>query len=125
MAKGERLDKQWDILSAEHKEHIRSTIRGAVKALRRIGYLAVDSGTQIFCWPIQQYGPTQRRLTFLRNDGCESTYRKAGRTETPAMRAVTMLDFELMQACDESTMSPERTEMYAIFGRPDAAFRAN
>jgi hypothetical protein len=84
--KGEPLNMQWDILSADHKEHIRSTIRKAVEALRSIGYLSVDSGKHNVLY-------------------------------SPDTRTVTMLDFELMQKCDESTMSPELPEMYAIFGR--------
>ncbi|GAQ06491.1 hypothetical protein ALT_3812 [Aspergillus lentulus] len=59
----------------------------AVKALRRIGYLAVDSG-------------------------------KHNVLHSSETRAVTMLDFELMQACDESTINPERPEMYAILRYP-------
>lgn len=30
-------------------------------------------------------------------------------------RSVTMVDFELMQACEDDTMSPDLPEMYAIF----------
>ncbi|RHZ64418.1 uncharacterized protein CDV56_101264 [Aspergillus thermomutatus] len=85
--KGEPLDRQWDILSADHKEHIRSMIRKAVEALRSIGYLAVDSGKHNVLYSAET-------------------------------RAVTMLDFELMQACDENTVSPDSPEMYAIFGHP-------
>ena len=85
--RGEPLDRQWDLLSADHKEHIRSTIRKAVEALRSIGYLSVDSGKHNVLY-------------------------------SPETRTVTMLDFELMQACDESTVGPELPEMYAIFGRP-------
>ncbi|GIJ98444.1 hypothetical protein Aspvir_000561 [Aspergillus viridinutans] len=85
--KGEPLDRQWDLLSTDHKQHIRSTIRRAVEALRSIGYLSLDSGKHNVLY-------------------------------SPETRTVTMLDFELMQACDESTMSPDRPEMYAIFGHP-------
>ena len=34
----------------------------------------------------------------------------------PVTRAVTMVDFELMQACEEDTLSPEWPEMRTIFG---------
>lgn len=33
----------------------------------------------------------------------------------PRTRSVTMVDFELMQACEHDTMSPDLPEMYAIF----------
>ncbi|KAJ5413342.1 hypothetical protein N7465_005647 [Penicillium sp. CMV-2018d] len=35
----------------------------------------------------------------------------------PETNAVTMVDFELMQACEEDTMSPDEPEMFSIFGR--------
>ncbi|KAJ5939874.1 hypothetical protein N7516_000042 [Penicillium verrucosum] len=34
----------------------------------------------------------------------------------PETNAVTMVDFELMQACEEDTMSPDEPEMFSIFG---------
>ena len=34
----------------------------------------------------------------------------------PETNAVTMVDFELMQACEDDTMSPDEPEMFSIFG---------
>lgn len=34
----------------------------------------------------------------------------------PATNAATMVDFEIMQACEEDTMSPDEPEMFSIFG---------
>lgn len=33
----------------------------------------------------------------------------------PETHAVVMVDFELMQACEEDTISPDQPEMYSIF----------
>ncbi|RHZ51202.1 hypothetical protein CDV55_100908 [Aspergillus turcosus] len=87
---GEPLDRQWDLLSSDHRDHIRATIHKAVEVLRRIGYISVDSGKHNVLY-------------------------------SPGTRTVTMVDFELMQKCDQSTMSPEVPEMHAIFGKPPAS----
>ncbi|GFF26314.1 hypothetical protein IFM58399_01370 [Aspergillus lentulus] len=87
---GEPLDRQWDLLSSDHRDHIRATIHKAVEVLRHIGYLSVDSGKHNVLY-------------------------------SPGTRTVTMVDFELMQKCDESTMSAELPEMHAIFGKPPAS----
>lgn len=42
----------------------------------------------------------------------------------PETRSVTMIDFELMQAC-EDTLSPDMPEMYTIFGESPAPNRAH
>ncbi|EAW17525.1 uncharacterized protein NFIA_074450 [Aspergillus fischeri NRRL 181] len=87
---GEPLDRQWDLLSSDHWDHIRATIYKAVEVLRRIGYISVDSGKHNVLY-------------------------------SPDTRTVTMVDFELMQKCDQSTMSAELPEMHAIFGKPPAS----
>ncbi|KAH1290382.1 hypothetical protein KXX30_006098 [Aspergillus fumigatus] len=84
---GEPLDRQWDLLSSDHRDYIRTTIYKAVEVLRRIGYISVDSGKHNVLY-------------------------------SPDTRTVTMVDFELMQKCDQSTMSAELPEMHAIFGKP-------
>ncbi|KAK9642719.1 hypothetical protein HCH54_008155 [Aspergillus fumigatus] len=84
---GEPLDRQWDLLSSDHRDYIRTTIYKAVEVLRRIGYISVDSGKHNVLY-------------------------------SPGTRTVTMVDFELMQKCDQSTMSAELPEMHAIFGKP-------
>ncbi|CAG8907664.1 unnamed protein product [Penicillium egyptiacum] len=82
---GERLDKQWNQLSASVKEHIRSEIYKAIKVLRRASTIVIDSGMHNVLYD-------------------------------PETNAVTMVDFELMQACEEDTMSPDEPEMFSIFG---------
>lgn len=84
---GEPLDRQWDLLSSDHRDYIRTTIYKAVEVLRRIGYISVDSGKHNVLY-------------------------------SPDTWTVTMVDFELMQKCDQSTMSAELPEMHAIFGKP-------
>ncbi|KAJ5129536.1 uncharacterized protein N7515_005575 [Penicillium bovifimosum] len=42
----------------------------------------------------------------------------------PETNAVKMVDFELMQACEEDTMSPDDPEMFSIFGHYPSRVRA-
>ncbi|KAJ5817015.1 hypothetical protein N7447_009248 [Penicillium robsamsonii] len=82
---GERLDKQWHLLSGSIKERIRLEIYKAIKVLRRASTIVIDSGMHNVLYD-------------------------------PETNAVTMVDFELMQACEADTMSPDEPEMFSIFG---------